>query len=113
MSNAQEQVDIGIDWPNWELTTVNTTGSAMCLNLGAAGRVNVDANAWSQHRNAPDQRMIKVSDGICMLTHMQGDTSGSMEAGLNIYSDGTYWMLYGGTGNGINADVSCYHFPGH
>jgi hypothetical protein len=112
MPDAQHQVDVGISWPNWDLATVNTTGAAMCLNLGAGGRTNVNANWWSQHRNAPDQRLIAVADGICMITHLQGDTSGSEDVGVNIYSDGTYWMLYGGSGNGVNADVSCYRFPG-
>jgi hypothetical protein len=110
--DAQHQVSIDISWPNWELVTVNMEGAAMCYSLGAGVLARVDANAWTTQKAAPDQRLIPVEDGVCMLTLLQGDTSGNQNADIRIYSDGTYWMLTGGD-SGINASVSCYRFTGH
>jgi hypothetical protein len=109
-NGALNQAVIDISWPNWELTTVNANANAMCASLGAGVRANEYGNfAWGP--GYPDVRMMPVSDGICMLTKIQGSLHAN--DGVFVYQANGYWYLSGYQGGAANGEATCFKYAGH
>ncbi len=104
---AMNQAVIDIDWPNWELTTVNANANAMCVNLGAGVRSREYGN-FSWGPGMPDVRMMPVASGICMLTKIQGSLHAS--DGVFIYEANGWYYLSGYQGGAANGEATCFEY---
>lgn len=54
------------------------------------------------------QRMIRVTDGLCYLVHLEGDNAGK----ITIVEDEGWWVLPGPTNDAqVKARAVCWRFP--
>jgi len=108
MNGLGNRAEMAISWPSWALDTFDIKANAMCLDLGS-GRNSGHSGTYTWNPGTPDVRMMRVADGVCMISKVQGSMRSTSDW-VGIYPADGYWYLTG-TGN-VSVDAACFRYAG-